>query len=490
MDQFIHEAAAVLREFWPHVFTAGLLIATIVTSCHAVLHKRDVRATIGWVGIIWLVPVVGVALYVLLGINRIKRRATFLRSGQYRAEPRALERECPADQLTEMLTGHNLHMRTLVELVGRITQRPLLAGNRIEPLAGGDAAYPAMLGAIDAATRSVSLMSYIFDNDPLGHRFVDALKRAVDRGVEVRVLIDAIGSRYSFPSIIGVLLKAGIRAERFLESFLPGYFAYANLRNHRKILVVDGRLGFTGGMNIREGEMLSLNARAPIEDLHFRLTGPVVLQLQEVFAEDWSFATKEVLSGEVWFPPAEAGGAALARGIRAGPDEDLGEISLVLAGALSCAHSRVAVVTPYFLPDDALISALNVAAMRGVEVDIILPKRNNLILVQWASTAMLWQVLGHSCRVWLSPPPFDHTKLMLVDGLWSLIGSSNWDPRSLRLNFEFNVESYDRELAKSLGELVEHKLSISRQVTLADIDARRLPVRLRDGVARLLSPYL
>ncbi len=233
-----------------------------------------------------------------------------------------------------------------------------------------------------------------------------------------------------------------------------------------------------------------MKPKAPIEDLHFRLTGPVVLQLQEVFAEDWSFATQEVLSGEVWYPPAEAAGNALARGIRSGPDEDLGEISLVLAGALSCAHSRVAVVTPYFLPDDALISALNIAAMRGVVVDIILPQDNNLAMVQWASTAMLWQVLGHGCRVWLSPPPFDHTKLMLVDGLWSLVGSSNWDPRSLRLNFEFNVECYDRELAKSLGETVEHKLSLARQVTLADIDGRRFPVKLRDGVARLLSPYL
>jgi cardiolipin synthase A/B len=490
MAQFFHDAVTAMHEFWPHVFAAGMLIATIATSCHAVLNKRDVRATIGWVGIIWLVPVVGVALYVLLGINRIKRKATMLRSGQYWAEPRALERACPPEQLDEILTANNHHMRTLVELVGRVTQRPLLAGNRIEPLAGGDVAYPAMLAAIDAATRSVTMMSYIFDNDRMGHQFVDALKRAVDRGVEVRVLIDAIGSRYSFPSIIGVLAKAGIRAERFLESFLPGYFAYANLRNHRKILVVDGRIGFTGGLNIREGAMLSLKPKAPIEDLHFRLTGPVVLQLQEVFTEDWSFATKEVLSGEVWYPPAEAAGQALARGIRSGPDEDLGEISLVLAGALSCAHSRVAVVTPYFLPDDALISALNIAAMRGVVVDIILPQDNNLATVQWASTAMLWQVLGHGCRVWLSPPPFDHTKLMLVDGLWSLVGSSNWDPRSLRLNFEFNVECYDRALAKSLGEIVEHKLSISRQVTLADVDGRRLPVKLRDGVARLLSPYL
>jgi cardiolipin synthase len=163
---------------------------------------------------------------------------------------------------------------------------------------------------------------------------------------------------------------------------------------------------------------------------------------------------------------------------------------LALAGALSCAERRVGVLTPYFLPDDALISALNVAAMRGVEVDIILPAVNNLRTVQWASTAMLWQILEYGCRVWLSPPPFDHTKLMLIDDSWTLLGSGNWDPRSLRLNFEFNVECYDRSLAAAAGEIFDRKKAGARKITLADVDGRRLPVRLRDGIARLLSPYL
>ncbi len=147
-------------------------------------------------------------------------------------------------------------------------------------------------------------------------------------------------------------------------------------------------------------------------------------------------------------------------------------------------------MTPYFLPDDALVSALNVAAMRGVQVDIILPEKSNLISVQWATTAMLWQVLEHGCRVWLSPPPFDHTKLMLVDGLWSMVGSGNWDPRSLRLNFEFNVEIYDQDFARDLEKHFERMRAAARQISLADVDIRRLPVRLRDGIARLFSPYL
>ncbi len=490
MEQFIHDVYQTFSDFWPHIFGVMIVVAAIVATVHAVLHKRDTRATIAWVGLIWLSPVIGVALYFMFGVNRIRRRGTMLRSGQTRPAPPASAHVTTAADLERTLGPQNRHMATLIELVGRLTDRPLLAGNKVEPLDGGDAAYPAMLAAIDSATRSIALMTYIFDNDRVGRMFAEALGRAVGRGVEVRVLIDDVGSRYTFPSIVGQLEKLGVRVARFLRTFLPAYFAYANLRSHRKILVVDGRNGFTGGMNIREGEYLKLHPRHQVQDLHFRLTGPVVLQLQEVFAEDWSFSTKEVLQGEQWYPSLEPVGETLARGIRSGPDEDLGEIELALTGALACAHSRVSIVTPYFLPDETLISALNVAAMRGVQVDIILPERNNLITVQWACMGTLWEVLERGCRVWLSPPPFDHTKLMLVDGLWSLIGSGNWDPRSLRLNFEFNVECYDPALAKTLGALVDRRLAAARQITLADVNGRSFPLRLRDGIARLLSPYL
>jgi cardiolipin synthase len=490
MPAILASLSTVVQNFWPHFVAVGTLAASLGASAHAVLHKRDTRATIGWVGLIWLAPIVGVVLYFLLGINRIRRRAVLLRSGQLRAEPLPSAHVCSSEEFDRSLGGCGPHMHNLVQLVGRLTNRPLLSGNLIEPLSGGDAAFPAMLSAIDGATRSVSMMSYIFDNDRSGQQFVEALRNAVGRGVEVRVLIDAIGSRYSFPSIVGVMARAGIRVERFLETFIPWFFAYANLRNHRKILVVDGKIGFTGGLNIREGAVESLHPRHPLKDLHFRLTGPVVLHLQEVFAEDWAFSTNEVLSGDLWFPPLEPAGEMLARGIRYGPDEDLGEMRLALAGALSCAERRVGILTPYFLPDDALISALNVAAMRGVDVDIILPEVNNLRTVQWATTGTLWQILEYGCRVWLSPPPFDHTKLMLIDNSWTLLGSGNWDPRSLRLNFEFNVECYDRNLAAAATEIFERKKAGARQITLADVDARPLPIRLRDGVARLLSPYL
>ncbi len=162
----------------------------------------------------------------------------------------------------------------------------------------------------------------------------------------------------------------------------------------------------------------------------------------------------------------------------------------MLAGALSAAQRSVRVMTPYFLPDDAVCQALDVAAMRGVEVDIVLPGENNLAMVNWASTAMLWQVLERGCRVWKTPPPFDHSKLMVVDRSWTLLGSGNWDERSMRLNFEFNVECYDRGLASSLDDMITKRIAVSRRVTLDEVDRRRLPIRLRDGIARLFSPYL
>lgn len=490
MEQFVHDVYQTLKDFWPHFFAVAVVVAALAATIHAILNKRDTRSTIAWVGLIWLSPVLGVALYYTFGVNRIKRRAELLKSGQQRSEPRISTHICSPDQLDETLGPQNRHIKTLVNLVARLTDRPLVCGNKVEPLDGGDAAYPAMIAAIDGATKSIALMTYIFDNDRVGRMFVEALERAVKRGVTVRVLIDDIGARYTIPSIIGALEKAGVRVGRFLRTFVPGYFAYSNLRNHRKIMIVDGRLAFTGGMNIREGTYLNVNPRHPTKDIHFRLAGPIVLQLQEVFTEDWAFATKEVLEGDLWYPPLETVGDTLARGVRYGPDEDYGEIRLALVGALSCAHTRVAIVTPYFLPDDSIISALDVAAMRGVQVDIVLPEKNNLITVQWACAGTLWQVLERGCRVWLTPPPFDHSKLMIVDGLWCMIGSGNWDPRSLRLNFEFNVECYDRALAAQLGEIVDQKLATARQITLADVDGRSLPIKLRDGLARLLSPYL
>jgi cardiolipin synthase len=474
-----------------HLALAGLALVLSVWACvHVILFKRDTRAAIGWVGFICWVPLIGSVIYFVFGVNRLRREAVLLRGGLDRFRADSSQGECSPEELHHHLPSQAAHLNMLARVVGDVVQRPLLPGNEIDPLLNGDEAYPAMIAAIEQAKQTVSLQTYIFDRDEAGLAFVRALGEAVRRGVQVRVLIDATGVRYSWPSIGHALRHEGVPFARFLPSLAPWRVKTLNLRTHRKILVADGSVGFTGGMNIRVGHCLRRAPRSPVQDIHFRLRGPVVTQLQEAFADDWLFTTREALRGPAWFAQPERTGSVLARGIPDGPDEDYAKLRWTILGALSIARRSVRILTPYFLPDTAIVSALNLAAMRGVQVDIVLPSKNNLPAVQWASRAMWWQVLEHGCRVWLTPPPFDHSKLMIVDECWVLVGSANWDARSLRLNFEFNVECYDADLARRLDGVLETKRAAAHQVTLEEVDARSLPSRLQDGLARLLTPYL
>lgn len=476
-----------LNEFWPYLAAGFSFLASLLASVHAVLNKRDSRAAALWLGFIWMLPLLGPVLYLALGVNRIRRHALSLRVGRELSD--AAPKLVPED-MGEPQSIEAGHLRMLARVVDRVATQPLLAGNHIQALVNGDAAFPAMLLVIEQATASISLASYIFDNDAAGGKFVEALGRAVARGVEVRVLVDDAGARYSFPSIVGKLKRARVPVARFLPTLAPWRLTTMNLHNHRKLLVVDGRIGFTGGINIRAGNVLADKPRRPVQDLHFKLEGPVVTQLQEAFANDWAFCTEEVLAGFAWFPELKESGNAIARAITDGPDADYDKARWTLLGALSCAQTSVRILTPYFLPDQSLITALNLAALRGVQVDIILPAENNLPFMHWASRALWWQVLERGCCIWLTPPPFDHSKLMIVDHHWVFLGSANWDPRSLRLNFELNVECYGREFAATTETITQNKLSTARQVTLAEVDGRPGWVKLRDGVARLFTPYL
>ena len=465
-------------------------ITALMTSVHIVLYKRETRSAIAWMGLSWLVPIAGSVFYLIFGINRIERRAESLRRHveEYTAPPSV--EPVPIDGVEKRLEDDEYHLGPLARLVDDVVKRPLVPGNAVSPLINGDEAYPEMLEAIENAERSVSFSTYIFDNDEWGHRFVEAFSEAADRGVEVRVLVDAAGLRYSFPSVYRRLRSAGVTAAKFLPSLFPPHLMSINLRNHRKVMVADGAVGFTGGMTIRDGHHLGSEPDEAIQDIHFRVEGPVVAHLQEVFVDDWNFATGENLRGDLWFPDLERQGEALARGIPDGPDQDLEKLPWTLHGALSCARESVRIVTPYFLPDDPLMAALSTAALRGVEVDVILPADNNLPFVHWAAMGQMRPLLERGCRIWFTPPPFDHSKAMVVDERWSLLGSANWDPRSLRLNFEFGLECYDQELAGYLDDWAMEKRSRAQRMTLEKFDNRPFPQMLRDNLFRLAAPYL
>lgn len=472
------------------LFGAAHILLALVVSAHIVLTKDDVRAAIGWTGLVWLTPVVGSVLYGLFGINRIRRQAGMLRRGRALSDSRTAELAATQGASALLPATAAPSLRGIATVVGRATGLALLPGNAVDLLVNGDAAYPAMIAAIDAAERSVGLATYIFDRGHAAQGFVDALARAVARGVQVRVLVDGVGARYSRPPIFRVLRARQVPAAAFLPPRLPLFQPYSQLRNHRKLLVVDGKVGFCGGMNIRDACLLSLRLPNATQDVHFRFRGPVVQQLGHTFAFDWAFTTGERLEGEAWQPEAEPAGDVVARGIPEGPDEDFETLTLVLLGALSQARRSIRIATPYFLPDLPLVDALRIAVLRGVRVEVVLPERGNLLMVEWAATAQLGQIIKWGCRVYLSRPPFDHSKILVIDGNWSLIGSANWDPRSLRLNFEYDVECYSPTLAARLEALLDAKIASGRRVTLAELESRPLPIRLRDGVARLAQPYL
>lgn len=491
----------IQSQLGPLLIGAVGVLLSVVASIHAITTKREVRAAIGWVGLVWLVPFLGAALYAVAGVNRIRRRGGRIRQQMRRLQPEAsapplasgTHRESPPleetrDDRREDI-GRRRAMAGLVHTSAEVTGLPLTEGNHIEAFVGGDEAYPAMLDAIDGAEHTIGLSTYIFDQDAAGEPFVDALEAAQDRGVEIRVLLDAVGALYSSPRTPTVLSSRGIENATFLRSLLPWRAPFINLRNHRKLLLVDGRMGFTGGLNIRDG-CLSSPGPLKIRDLHFRLRGPVVAHLSEAFAGDWIFTTQERLEGPEWFPELEPCGDIAARGISDGPDEDFEALRWTLLAALATANRSIRIVTPYFLPDQTLVAALNLAALRGVTVDIVIPEESNLRVVGWAMMGQIRQVLKFGCRVWLSAHPFDHSKLMVVDGAWTLFGSANWDPRSLRLNFEFDVEAYDESFAAAAEQIVWRKIEASRRLEVEEVDGWSWPRRIRNGLAWLGSPYL
>lgn len=474
----------LLRTLW-----IGL---SVLAAAHAVMYKRDPKGAALWLIISFALPIVGPWSYWVFGINRIERRAArrLVRRTGGRERPLAL----PGNMAVHAATDDDLrpvaHLTGLKDVGDRVTRLPLLVGNSLQPLHNGERAYPVMREAIRSATRSITLTSYIFDWDEIGRAFAAELADAANRGVRVHVLVDGVGAQGNFSRMGRFLLKSGVQVAAFAPIRFPFGRLRLNMRNHRKILVVDGAIGFTGGMNITKHHLAEQKSPDRIEDLHFQILGPVVAELQQAFVDDWLLATGNGLDGELYFPPLTSQGEALARGISSGPDETLDNIHWVIQAALAEAQREVRIVTPYFVPSQSLTSAMSMAALRGVQVTLFLPSKLDHQFMRWAADAYLWQLLEHGVRVIRRRPPFVHTKLMVVDDRWTLLGSANLDPRSFRLNFEFNVEAYDETLAKNLTQWLRALEQESEQVTLQAMDERTIPVRLRDGVVKLFSPWL
>ncbi len=461
------------------LFVVVYLSSAAAAALHALLTKPDPRSVVSWIAVCWLFPLGGSVLYWLFGINRVRTHSPA--SSQSDAMRRAA---APDPAPARSRSGG--HFAALERAGDQLTALPLLGGNALEPLNTGQVAFPRMLSAIAAARDSVYLATYIFQSDPVGHEFIAALAAAVTRGVRVRVLVDGIGEWYDRPHVVPLLRRAGVTTERFLPPRLLPPNLSLNCRNHRKLLLVDGVEGFLGGMNLG-GREAGGPGGGGMTDMHFCLRGPALAQLEAVFAADWKFA-----SGESLLPhegPA-AYGSAVCRAVTGGPDENLDKLLLLILSAIAVAQRQILVMTPYFIPPPELVAALQGAALRGIEVSLVLPEHSNLRYSDWATLHWLPALVERGVRVHLVPPPFSHAKLFVIDREYAHVGSVNLDTRSLRLNFEIALEVFDAALGGNLAAFIEGYRNRAPALTAAELANAPPLARVRNSLCWLISPYL
>lgn len=466
-----------------------LLLAHILSwfgVMHALLTKRDPRSALGWITAMIFLPVLGLLAYLLLGISRAESRAAKLLHRAALAQPDYAHPAPPHKH-----AGTPEQAIQLERLGRRLGCQTLCGGNNLHMLLNGDMAYPAMLNAVQQARDHVYLATYIFRDGFIGRRFSEALAEAAARGVDVRLLVDGFGgSAYSLRKPWKKLSSRGVRVARFLPPrLIPPNFSI-NLRNHRKVLVCDD-IAFTGGMNIADNH-LTRGRRNDVRDVHFRCTGPIVRQLRRSFMLDWGFATGvyDPLPDLPPVAPPRNENSCLCRVILDGPGSEADTLNDLFCGAINCARRSVRIMTPYFLPSHDIMSSLRSAALRGVDVRIVLPGCNNLPFVHWASFRLLPTLLEAGVRIWHQPPPFVHSKLLAVDGYYAQIGSANLDARSLRLNFELNMEVFDRTFHDRIATHIDAAITAGQEVQSAVLKARPLPLKLRDAACWIFSPYL
>lgn len=459
-----------------------VIASSLAATLHALLNKRDPKAALGWIGFCLVLPLIGPVLYLIFGINRLHQRG-------HRAYFARLE----ADETPSIREPEGTDFRPISTVGERVTGKGLRACSTVSMLENGERLFPAMLEAIATAERTIHLSTYIFDNDATGERFAAALVAAKLRGVEIRIVIDGLGEFMSLPRIGVRLKRLGLDFARFNPVTLVPPAIHINLRNHRKILVVDGKVAFTGGQNIGNRQLAdNADSRHRTTDLHFRFTGKIVDELERAFLRDW-YSSRGHMRELYPFQPANpnlASAPIWTRLVLDGPNEHLDRLNDLLVGIISAAKERVWIMTPYFLPGPDIAAALVGARLRGVDVKIVLPSRNNIILVHWASQNILPYYIEKDIAVYFQPPPFVHTKALIIDRCYSLVGSTNLDARSLRLNFELGVEVFDRVLNQQLADYIEHKITSSTRITEAATKAISLPARIRNAAAWLFSPYL
>ncbi len=466
----------------------------IVIVIGIIIHeKRDPVKALAWITVIALVPVVGIVLYILFGRNHRKEKIFNLKEIKDLEQMERISREQLAaisdpDFTLPPTIGE---YRNIITLLLNNNKAPLTTNNRITVLNNGRDTFNALLEALKAAKSTINIEYYIFENDRIGGKVAKILKDKARAGVEVRFIYDDVGSWGLSPKFLRELRKAGVEVRCFQPVVFPWLTSRVNYRNHRKIVVVDGRVGFTGGINIADRYLVRRGKNGMWRDTHLRLEGESVSMLQAVFLTDWFFLNKkELINDEKFFPPSAVEDECPVQIATSGPDSDWAAIMQAFFSAITHARDHIYISSPYFLPNQAILTALKVAALGGIDVRVMLPSRSDSKIVYWATRSYISELMDAGIKVYFYHRGFNHSKVIMIDGKFSSVGTANMDVRSFEDNFEVSAIIYDPQIAAQLERSFLEDLRFSKLVTPKEWEKRSDIHGIYESFARLLSPLL
>lgn len=466
----------------------------VIAAVIAVLRARkEPAAMMAWILTLILLPIFGLVLYLLIGESRIRRHVRRRQHRRANIAPALAQRlggiEAAHSETDPRRFGRRL--RDLVKIASAVGHLPPTRGNHVTAYHDAEHAFLDLGLAIEAARNHVHVQYYIFQPDDTGRAIRDLLVRKAREGVRCRVLLDAVGSWRLTAEFIDAFRAAGVELAFFMPPRLNGWLSRMNCRNHRKIVVVDGAIGFTGSKNIGDEYLGRKRKFGPWRDTHLRIAGPAAQHLQEVFVDDWHFAANQDLSGDdSLFPPVPADGPAAVQIVPSGPDRAAGAMHVLLHAAVGAARRRVDIITPYFVPDAAMALGLKAAAIRGIRVRLLVPVRGDSWFVTWAGRSYYEEMIEAGVEIHEYQDGMLHSKVVVVDDSWSLVGSANMDVRSFRLNFEVTALLYNVELSRQLSAEFDALSTRSRRVSARQAAEWTWPQTLALGLTRLASPLL
>ncbi len=450
-------------------------------------RRRSPNTALAWLTVIFFLPWVGLVLFLLVGTNRLPRR----RVERYRQLLANFHRHL--GQLSQHVPAINpavpAEASSAVRLAERLGQMPILGGNRVELLTETEEVIDQLVDDINRASDHIHMLFYIFHDDETSVRVAEALAAAARRGVSCRLLADAVGSRAMFRRLAPRMTRQGVRVQAALPvGLFRRTVARIDLRNHRKIVVIDGRIGYTGSQNIINPDY----GRRGLawHDMTARVEGPAVLALQAVFLGDWYFETEEIVESPACFPAVEPCGDVPIQVLPSGPTYPVENYHRMVIGALHTARQQVIVTTPYFVPDQSFLQAVQIAVLRGVEVILIVPEKCDKTLVGAAAWSYFGDLLDLGCKIYLYRPGLLHAKTMTIDNSFAFLGTGNFDIRSFSLNFEVNLLLYGERVTAELRRRQFDYLNRSRMLTAEEWEARPEWIKTFAGIARLMSPLL